>query len=429
MFVFIQPLSDSIKIALITTIFVVSLYLICRVRFFKSCFTPRGHIFQIVILVFPITLLFFFLVLNRLLVHLISTLVLMFLFVVILEGYLRKVLKSEVRADRSFRLGNRKLGLRLPFEEARFATGNYPREYLTEKFFHSIRNISWKQWPFQDFQSNDPSIHFDENNNVDVEGFSIVNGLRTTTDQPEDYDFNILIFGGSTTLMIEVPDDLTFASYLQRRLNIEKKVRVVNHGVLGATVLNRVSFLVRNTAIDKGDVVVLYFGVNDCGHIVNGRDHSSLRSPLFILFGRIGARKSEIGKWIRGELLFRHNYRCSIISFNSTVSAIDEAKKFVESRDAKLVVVLQPNLFVSKTKSEYEESIASRWSVFVVGQVKCCYPMYESFIMQCGYGISLTTIFDNLDNSVYLDWCHVNARGAEIIANSMHSELHKLNLV
>ena len=111
------------------------------------------------------------------------------------------------------------------------------------------------------------------------------------------------------------------------------------------------------------------------------------------------------------------------------MSAIGEAKKFVEGRGAKLMIVLQPNLFVSKTKSDYEKSLRSRWSSFIIGQVKFCYPKYEAFVDQCDFGVSLTNIFDNLEHSVYLDWCHVNARGAEIITNSLYRELVKLNYV
>ena len=292
--------------------------------------------------------------LNSLVFHLISILAVIFLLGVSVEAQLRKKVKSVGRTSQSFRAVDYKWGLLLPFEEAKFATGDYPREYLTKKFYDSIRHRNWKEWSIKDFQPNDPSIHFDENSIIDVDNFSVKKGMRTTSDQPEEYDFNILLFGGSTTLMEEVPDDLTYASFLQRRLNLDKKFRVINHGVGGATVLNRVSFLIKRTPIDKGDIIILYFGVNDSGQIVGGaRKSSSLRSPLLILFGKGIVQRSEIGKWTRGELLFRHNSRCATRAFNSTVSAIGEAKKFVEGRGAKLMIVLQPNLFVSKTKYKH----------------------------------------------------------------------------
>ena len=411
------------------TLFATLLYLLLRAHAEKNFFTPFGHIRQISYLVFPTVFIFCFLVLNSLVFHLISILVVILLLGGGIEALLRKIVKSVGRTAQSFRLNDHKWGLLLPFEEAKFATGGYPREYLTEEFYNSARHRYWKKWSVNEFQTSDPTLHFDENDIIDVDNFSIKNGLRTTSDQPEEYDLNILLFGGSTTFMEEVPDDLTHASFLQRRLNLDKKVRVINHGKGGATVLNRVSFLVKNRVIVKGDVVILYFGVNDCGQLVRGRESSSLRSPFLILSGRIGLQKSEIGKWVRGELLFRHNSRCSISAFDSTVSAINELKELVESRGAKLLIVLQPNLFVSKTKSEYEESLRSRWSSFTVGQVKLCYPKYEDFVDQCSFGISLTTIFDNLEHIVYLDWCHVNARGAEIVAQSLYSELVKLQYV
>lgn len=427
--VFSELLLTSIIGATVSTLFVTLLYLLLRVREEKIFFIPLGHIRQIIVLVFPTTFFFLFLVFNSLKIYLISILIVIFLLGVFLEVQLRKVVNSEGRTDQSFRLGNSKWGLHVPFEEAKYASGGYPREYLTEEFYNTARHKYWKEWSMKDFQPNDPSIHFDESNCINVDNFSVINGLRTTTDQPEKYDFNILLFGGSTTLMEDVPDDLTYASFLQRRLKPDKKVRVINHGARGATVLNRVSFLVENTAINEGDVVVFYFGVNDCGELVCGRSSSSLRTPLLILLGRIDIRKLEILKWVRGELLFRHNSRCSRSAFNSTVFAFSEAKKFVESRGAKLAIVLQPHLFVSKTISDYEKALQSRWSSFVIGQARLCYPMYEDYIKQIDYGFSLTNIFDNLTNPVYIDWCHVNARGAEIIAESLHTELQKAGLL
>ena len=342
---------------------------------------------------------------------------------------MRRFVANVDRPDISFRPKRPKLGSRLPFEEAKFASGGYPREYLTDEVFNSAANRYWKKWSVTEFRISDPTIHFDENDIIDVDNFSIKNGLRTTTDTPETYDFSILLFGGSTTLMWEVPDDLTYASFLQRRFNLDKKVRVINHGTLGATVLNRASFLIKRTPINKGDIIIFYFGINDVGQTVYGKPLSSLRSPLLILFGKSGVQKSEIGKWVSGKLLLRHNSRCSISAFNSTVSAIGKAKKFVESHDAKIMVVLEPNLFCSKTKSGYEKSLRSHWSSFSAGQVKFCYPKYETFVDQCDFGVSLLNIFDNLDSSVYIDWCHVNARGAEIIANSLYRELVNLDYV
>ena len=429
MFVFSQPLLVSITVAFGSTLFVTLLYLLLRAHAEKNFFTPLGHIRQISYLVFPTVFIFCFLVINSLVIYLISTLVVILLLGGGIEALLRRFVANADRPDLSFRPIDHKWGLLLPFEEAKFATGGYPREYLTEEFYNSARHRYWKKWSVNEFQTSDPTIHFDENDIIDVDNFSIKNGLRTTTDTPEKYDFNILLFGGSTTLMEEVPDDLTYASFLQRRFNLDKNVRVINHGTPGATFLNRASFLIKRTPIKKGDIVIFYFGVNDSGQSVHGKLSSSLRSPLLILFGKSKVQISEIGKWVRGELLFRHNSRCSTSAFNSTVSAIGEAKKFVEGHGAKIMVVLQPNLFVSNTKTEYEKSLRSRWSSFIIGQVKFCYPKYEAFVDQCDFGVSLSNIFDNLDSSVYLDWCHVNARGAEIIANSLHRELVNLDYV
>jgi len=429
-FIFSQHLLVSIAVALVSTLFVTLLYLLLRAHAEKNFYTPFFHIRQICFVTFPTVFSFCVLVFNSPIIYGISTFLVIILMLGCIEALLRRFAGTTNRKDLSPKAKKLRWGLLVPFEEAKFATGNYPREYLTEEFVKSIRHPLWRKWPVNEFRTSDPNICFDENSNIDVDNFSIRNGLRTTTDQPEKHEFTILLFGGSTTLMEEVPDDLTYASYLQRRLNLDKKVRVVNHGTPGATVLNRASFLINRTPVNKGDIVVFYFGVNDSGASVRGKSWLSLRSPFLVLLEKLAIQRFEIGKWVHGEILHRHNFRCSITAYNSTISAISEAKKFVASHGAKFMVVLQPNLFVSKTKSDYEKSLRLRWSrSFIPEQVNICYPKYELFVNQCDFGISLSHIFDNLESSVYLDWCHVNARGAEIIAESLHLELIKLHYV
>src|SRR5258708_6822770 len=55
----------------------------------------------------------------------------------------------------------------------------------------------------------------------DVQGkwFNVSDGKRVTTDQPSTFANRIYLFGGSTVFDQEVPDELTVASYLQRRVN------------------------------------------------------------------------------------------------------------------------------------------------------------------------------------------------------------------
>jgi lysophospholipase L1-like esterase len=66
--------------------------------------------------------------------------------------------------------------------------------------------------------------------NVDDQGFRITKNQGSWP--PDSHNFNIFLFGGSTTFGYGVPDDQTIASYLQEVLTnrLERDVRVYNFG-------------------------------------------------------------------------------------------------------------------------------------------------------------------------------------------------------
>ncbi len=97
--------------------------------------------------------------------------------------------------------------------------------------------------------------------------FSINEGSRSTSDQPDSADQVVACFGGSTTFCIEVADSHTWPSYLQRELNNQTKSRfsVINNGFPGAPGLDRIAQFQFRTALRSGDIAVFLFGDNDSG--------------------------------------------------------------------------------------------------------------------------------------------------------------------
>ena len=217
---------------------------------------------------------------------------------------------------------------------------------------------------------------------------------------------------------------------MQRLLNSNShRTRVINHGKQGATVINRVKWLIEETPITSGDVIVFFFGSNDSGWKINGKLHDTFRSPLLIITRMALGLRIEILNWLHGELAHLHNKWCADFAFKKTVAELERAKKWADNNDLRFLVVLQPNLFVSRVISKYENSLIGRFSFFLRGQIEIAYPRYEEFVKHCGYGLSFTEIFTDLDHSVFLDWAHVNARGNEIIAENLFREIKKLRLI
>jgi lysophospholipase L1-like esterase len=415
----------SVSAAVVSLVF----YWLARIIFLKVFYLPFRHFLELSVLVFPLTFGFCLILIGEIWAILFLTL---FLLVIgALEIFLRRIVEGLQSGQKiEIKYGQGRNGVQVKYPEALIASGDYPRHYMTRSFFQSIQYSTMYERELIP-KSKQAGLHYDLAFDYQAPGINVVNGLRTTTDQPKLFEKSLLFFGGSTTFGArEVPDDLTFSSFVQRKINENsKKVRVINHGQGGATVVDRVNWLISETPVKEGDIIVFYFGANDCGWLVTSHKRSpkqsDLRSPLLILARRLSDRKVEILNWFHGELVARHNLWCAKTQFKSTVREFDKAKKWAETRNCKFLIVLQPHLYVSKTTSHYEESLRGRFSSFLRDQLRIAYPLYESFVGTCGYGVSASHVLNDIHTSVYVDWCHVNARGNETIANFLYDSLNE----
>ena len=360
------------------------------------------------------------------------------LLVVTLELTLRRLI-AKLPAAR-IGLDNGVIGSGVAFEEARAAAGAYPDDYMTKSLWLEMQEFmkgrSLQKQKFKSASSADSPIKsFEMHANINFVGtnYSMIDGVRNTTDSINSSDQpKLFLFGGSTMLCEEVPDRLTCASFLQRFINLkENLVRVLNYGASGATTIDRVQMLLQNTKITKGDVVVFYFGDNDSGWI----DHRTGKPSEQLVWLPIRALRamsdfgSETAKWMYGEFSPRSFRKFLNLAVADTISALNEAHEYCLSKGAHMVAVLQPNLYTLLTKSEYEKKLERRFSRDIKTLVIDAYKNYEVWIKTVPYGVSATHIFDNAPAPVFLDWAHVNARGNEFIAKFIFEELKKRKLI
>ena len=333
-----------------------------------------------------------------------------------------------------------KIGSGVAFEEARFAASAYPDDYMTESLWLEMQQfMESRSKQKQLFKTSSdltrPINSFKMHERIDFRSsnYSMVNGVRNTTDIPEWQSCKqIALFGGSTMLCEEVPDRLTCASFLQRMLNIQSEsFQVFNYGASGATSIDRVQMLMETIALNKDDAVVFYFGDNDSGWI----DHRSGKLSQQLVWLPIRALKalsdfgSETAKWIYGEFSPRSFRKFSRSAVTDTIKALNGAHEYCLSKGAHMIVVLQPNLYTLQTKSEYEKKLEKQFSQDIKTLVIDAYKQYEAWVKQIPFGVSATHIFNNAPSPVFLDWAHVNARGNELIAKFIFEELKKRKLI
>ena len=360
------------------------------------------------------------------------------LLVVALELTLRRLV-SKLPASR-IGLDNGRIGSGVAFDEARAAAGAYPDDYMTKDLWLEMQEFmksrSRQKQKFKSTSSADSPIKsFEMHANINFVGinYSMVDGIRGTTDARNSIDQpNLFLFGGSTVLCEEVPDRLTNASILQRILNsLQESVQVFNYGASGATSIDRIQMLLQESKVKKDDVVVFYFGVNDSGWI----DHRSGKPSEQLIWMPVRALRglsdfgSETAKWMYGELAPRSFRKFSRQAVRETINALNLAFDHCSSKGAHMVAVLQPNLYTLLTKSEYEKKLEGRFSRDIKTLVIDAYKNYEVWIKTVPYGVSATHIFDDAAAPVFLDWAHVNARGNEIIAKFIFEELQSRKIL
>ena len=394
--------------------------------------------FQVSLAIGLPTALFVFLLQTSFAVAVIVITVTVLLLVVALELTLRRLV-SKLPASR-IGLDNGRIGSGVAFDEARAAAGAYPDDYMTKDLWLEMQEFmksrSRQKQKFKSTSSADSPIKsFEMHANINFVGinYSMVDGIRGTTDARNSIDQpNLFLFGGSTVLCEEVPDRLTNASILQRILNsLQESVQVFNYGASGATSIDRVQMLLQESKVKKDDIVVFYFGVNDSGWI----DHRSGKPSEQLIWMPVRALRglsdfgSETAKWMYGELSPYSFRKFSSAAVAHTVESLNTASNYCQSKGAHMVAILQPNLYTLRTKSQYERQLEKRFSIDIRNLVLDAYRRYEEWVKETPYAVSATHIFDNAPAPVFLDWAHVNARGNEIIARFIFEELQRRGML
>ena len=384
------------------------------------------------------TALFIYLLQTSFVVPVIVITVVFSLLVVALELTLRWIVSSSLSQDTIDGLG--KIGSGVSFKEARNAAGEYPDDYMTEAVWLEMQEFmksrSLQKQNFKSSSSPDsPVKSFEMHANINFVGtnYSMIDGIRSTTDAKNSSDQpNLFLFGGSTVLCEEVPDRLTNASILQRILNSHSEfVQVLNYGASGATSIDRVQMLLHESKVKKDDIVVFYFGDNDSGWIDrrSGKPSEQLIWLPVRVFRALSDLGSETAKWMYGEFAPRSFRKFSRQAVKETINALNLTFEHCSSKGAHMVAVLQPNLYTLLTKSEYEKKLEGRFSRDIKTLIIDAYKNYEVWIKTVPYGVAAMHIFDHAPAPVFLDWAHVNARGNELIAKFIYEELQRREML
>ena len=362
------------------------------------------------------------------------------LLVVALELTLRGIVASSGNTRVTFDKG--KNGTLVPFEEARAAAGSYPDDYMTKEFWLEMKSyISSRSEQKKKFKSENKNFKIQQTRldlfssiNFDSNQYNVKNGRRFTTDSPQKSNSNLFCLGNSTTFCEEVPDRLTYPSFLQRKINLhELSIKVINSGAAPATLFDAVGSFSSSGAneLSSKDIVVILFGVNECGWISQSSG-ARATSEIWLWLRGLGALADfgfQLPTWLYLKLSPLSFRKFSRSAAKETSLILTNAYENYSSQGVEMIAILQPNIYTLQTKSEYEKMLERQFSQDMKILVRGAYGQFEFWVDSVPFAVSATDLFDDCDSSVFLDLFHVNARGNEIIAQFIFDELKKRELV
>lgn len=273
----------------------------------------------------------------------------------------------------------------------------------------------------------------------DFEGkwINVQNNRRVTINKPGKYSRKIYIFGGSTVYNGEVPDNLTIASQLASLGANKFLYKVVNMGATSIHSSQQFARLKSEVSLKSGDLVIFYDGVNDVlqriiyenkkGYMFGEpkqesfwikqlRSKSEYSSILYILYSNLIKNTKE-----KPDSLI-------MTSIEDYINILVEAKKYTETNGGVFYHFLQPTLFTKKNLNKYEQLLLARGYPFVPNQFikdfAKAYPIISNKLDSMEFSYSLIEIFDGLEESPYLDFCHVNHIGNKIIAENIWNNIN-----
>ena len=362
------------------------------------------------------------------------------LLVVTLELTLRRLVSRYPSRRVTFDKGE--YGTLVPFEEARAAAGAYPDDYMTKEFWQEMKSYTAsRSEQKKKFKSENKNFKIQQTRldlfasiNFDGKQYQVKKGRRFTTDPPRITDSNLFCLGNSTTFGYEVPDRLTYPSFLQRKLNAhDSSIEVVNSGAAPATLSDAVGSFSLSGAnkLSPKDIVVILFGVNECGWIsqlTGARATAEIWLWLRALSG-LANFGFQLPTWLYLKLSPLSFRKFSRSAANETIRILTNAYENYSNQGVEMIAVLQPNIYTLQTKSEYEKMLERRFSQDMKTLSKDAYKRFEFWIKSVPFGVSATHIFDSSKEPIFLDWTHTNARGNELIANFIFEELKRREII
>ena len=269
-------------------------------------------------------------------------------------------------------------------------------------------------------------------NEIESRQINIENEFRFTADQPSEPCSKIFILGGSTVFNAQVPNSHTIASLLQSELRENgRNYSVINFGKSGATSINRIEFIKNQKTLCKGDIVILYFGINDA--CIAKRDFKFKSNPIHLVLVALNMVKNLLGKYL---LTFEKLPRFSKVGTKYAVKkyineevvvAIRSFSNNCETLGVKFVAVLQPSAYSCRGINRIESRYLNQFANSPKRALQVANRVIIEELCDDHYFVNGLMVFDDAEDAVFTDWCHTTKYGNLVLSKFFFDELMRLN--
>jgi hypothetical protein len=162
--------------------------------------------------------------------------------------------------------------------------------------------------------------------------------------------------------------------------------------------------------------VIIYFGVNDAGWIAGSRASNRLIYLVDVVLDKL-AIVSKFVAFLTLRMRSRRVRKASTKYAKKTIKKFLEYKDFFESKQVQIDFILQPNVFCKSNPSKLEQTLIESAEPLRIAGLHAAYETYLSL----GDGLITPAIdaFSGLDQTIFIDWCHVGVEGNSIIAQKI----------
>ena len=256
---------------------------------------------------------------------------------------------------------------------------------------------------------------------------------RRTINDGADGAKKAYFFGGSTMWGTGANDAGTIPSQFAALTRIHSD----NFGEAGYTAHQSLSLLIQ--LLQEGhrpDLVVFYDGVNEAAikcvteltpdaHMLEARIDNLLKQPATspASFAHYFAPVRHVAGRIN-SIFARTAGIAPVAGFNCHSDAGKAARiadnllrdwqiaqRITKSHGAKFIGVLQPAIYFSRTRRDHLED----GPVLMQAQFRTVYPLIQQRVTQAGGFYDLTSVLD-VDEYIYLDFCHLSPNGNRLVA-------------